>query len=73
MFLFQENYEGGEDLYDDVLTTSNNISNSENNAPQEHNVETETNGSYQGNIHHLRRFQLYVGNLNWVSLKGNDG
>lgn len=67
MFVYiQENYDqSGEDLYDDVLTTSNNISSSENNVSQEHNSETETNGSYQGNIHHLRRFQLYVGNLTW--------
>lgn len=65
---FQENYDQGEDLYDDVLSTSNNISSSENNVPHnsEHNSETETNGSYQGNMHHLRRFQLYVGNLTWV-------
>lgn len=33
------------------------------------NSESETNGSYQGgNMHHIaRRFQLYVGNLTWVS------
>ncbi|CRL01906.1 CLUMA_CG015090, isoform B [Clunio marinus] len=61
-----ENYDQGDDLYDDVLSTSNNISNNDNNASQEHNVETETNGSYQGNMHHIaRRFQLYIGNLTW--------
>jgi hypothetical protein len=55
-------------LYDDVLTTSNNISSNENNTSQEQHAESETNGSYQGNMHHIaRRFQLYVGNLTWVS------
>lgn len=34
------------------------------------NSESETNGGYQGgNMHHIaRRFQLYIGNLTWVSI-----
>ena len=67
---FQENY-GQEDLYDDVLTSgSNNINNSEGNAPSDHNQETETNGSYQ--VHSIpRRFQLYIGNLTWWTTDQN--
>lgn len=62
-----ESYGQEDDLYDDVLTSgSNNLNNSENNTSAEHNAETETNGSYQGNMHNIaRRFQLYVGNLTW--------
>jgi hypothetical protein len=65
----QENYGQEDDLYDDVLTSgSNNLNSSENNVTSEHNSESETNGNYQGNMHSIaRRFQLYVGNLNWVS------
>lgn len=62
----QENYgQEDDDLYDDVLTTgSNNLNNSENSSSADHNPETETNGSYQ--VHSIpRRFQLYIGNLNW--------
>lgn len=65
---FQDNYGQEDDLYDDVLTSgSNNLNNSDNNIPSDHNVENEsTNGSYQGGMHSIaRRFQLYIGNLNW--------
>lgn len=49
-----------------MTSGSNNISNNENNVSSEHNVETETNGNYQGNMHNIaRRFQLYIGNLTW--------